>query len=618
MTNGNDSSEKGPLKPGTDSAGKKPAAILDLKATEVDIRDPKKSEAGAGSSSSGTKPVPAAATPAGSVAPSMPTAGTSTGTSTGATSAPTAAPGTKPASANPHGQQGATKSDAMPSQTSTSATSAASSSSAPAGGALRAVPSGGLRSAATHLAAGLAGGLLALIGAENLGSQFGLTGAGQSGASLDVMSRLQKLESSTRGPSVIPDAGPKLAAAEARIAQLERIARQFEALSQQQVLIAGETKALRDKIVSGAPDSGAEARIGKLEESLGALANAASTDPQRGRIPQLAAILGRLTDLEGNINTQIGALRKGVTQEVDSRLGQSAEASEAARTGTQRVDRELAGVKTEAVQLAQRMESLKSTTDRFEIGLRGLRDDATALKADVSSIKDELSRELKQVARPSDVSNAMSPVASRLAMLEQNVQGVVRSEDERRMAAERIVMALELGNLKRTIDRGAGYSKELAEVRRVTGGRIDLGVLDRFKDIGVPTVAELERDFRPLAHAMIDADAQPANAHWTDRLLAGAKSVVRIRKVDQGADDAGVEARVARMESSLKAGKLADVLTEAGKLGAKTSAPARGWLDKIEARAAVERAMAAIEGELKASLGAGTQTPGPTPAGKRG
>jgi hypothetical protein len=192
------------------------------------------------------------------------------------------------------------------------------------------------------------------------------------------------------------------------------------------------------------------------------------------------------------------------------------------------------------------------------------------------------------------------------------VQGVVRSEGDRRANVERIVTALELGNLKRTVDRGVPFAKELAEVRKVASAGVKLEALERHKDRGVPTVAELEREFRSVAFSIIDAEKQPADAHWTDRLIASAKSVVRVRKVDQGADDKSVEAVVARMETSLKGGRLGEVMAEAGKLPEQARAPAKAWLEKVEARSSVDQAITAIEQDLKASLGAQSQ------AGKKG
>ena len=85
-----------------------------------------------------------------------------------------------------------------------------------------------------------------------------------------------------------------------------------------------------------------------------------------------------------------------------------------------------------------------------------------------------------------------------------------------------------------------------------------------------------------------------------------------MRQTDQGADAQGAEAAVARMETSLKGGRLTEVVAEAGKLSKEAKAPALSWLDKVEARLAVDRAIGAIEQELKSSLGAASQ------AGKKG
>ena len=332
---------------------------------------------------------------------------------------------------------------------------------------------------------------------------------------------------------------------------------------------------------------------------MSTLSAAAASDPQRGRIPQLAAITGRLADLESNLNAQLAALRKSVTSEVDSRLGQSSEASEAARTGTQRLDRELAGIKTDSSRLSARLDGLKSTTDRVEGDIKTIREEAASLKTGIDTVRTEL----KQAARPADVATALSPVVSRLAAVETNVQGVVKAEGDRAANAERIVLALELGNLKRAVERGTGFTAELAEVRRVAGPKLDLTVLERQQQRGVPTTTELARDFRDLAHGLIEADAEAPNASWADRLVSGAKSIVRVRRTDGTGTDGGTEAIVARIETALKDGKLADIPAEARKLGARAQTNASGWLQKVEARAAVERAVLDIERELKAALG---------------
>jgi hypothetical protein len=617
MSSNNDSAGKGqPKPPGGGEAPKKPSALLDLKPSEVDVHvpgaappkaDPKAAEAGAkpGDDKSSDKTGSADKSAAGSapaapdktatdkngvgdkpapgdksgMAASKPATATVAGVAAGAASAAATAAGAKPAA----GGGG----DGKP--------GAAAVASAKSSG-------GGLRGAATHLAAGLAGGLLAMFGADTILPHIRPVDKQSSALSPAVETRLSNLEQIAARP-VPPELSQRLESAEARLGELARTA---SAVAEQQTALAGETRAIGARLAETKPESAApEDRIAKLEEILNALSAAAASDPQKGRIPQLVALTGRLTDLEASIATQLAQLRKGVTQEVDSRLAQSAEAAEAARMGTQRLDRELAGVKTESAQVVQRVDGVKSQSDRLEVALKGLGEQVGALKGD-------LAREVKDVARAADLSKALAPVTAKIASLEQNLQGVVRSEGDRRANVERIVTALELGNLKRTVDRGVPFAKELAEVRKVAGAGLKLEALERNKDRGVPTLAELERDFRSVAFSIIDAEKQPSDAHWTDRLIASAQSVVRVRKVDQGADDKSVEAVVSRMEASLKGGRLVEVMSEAGKLPAQARAAGKAWLDKVEARSAVDQAITAIEQDLKASLGAQSQ------AGKKG
>jgi len=587
MASNNDTSGKGGAKPGPD-AQKKPSALIDLKPTEVDIKDP--AQAAKAASTVAAAAAKAAGTPsAGETADAAKSKDPKAQTAASAGSAAGAVP-----TATNSGVSGSSK----PSPAS-GAADTAEKSVPPV--ARPASSGGGLRGAATHLVAGLAGGLFALLGADALLPKNGAGTADQNAQSQALEARLKSLELAAARPPA-PELVERLATAEKRLADTERVAKSIEA---QQEQLAGEAKSLGEKL-GAVPAGGADAeKLAKLEETLSTLAAAALADPQKGRIPQLAAIAGKLTDLESGMATQVTQLRKAVTQEVDSRLSQSNDAAQAARAGTQRLDRELANVKNDAAQITQRVDGLKAQSDRIEVGMTGLREATTALKA-------EIGREMQNLARAADVSTAISPLTSKLSALEQNVQGVVRNEDDRRQNVERIVTALELGNLKRTIERGVGFGPELAEVRRVAGPKIDLTVLERYRERGVPSLGELEREFKAVAFAIIDADSQPAEAHWTDKLIASAKSVVRIRKIEPVADDKSVESTVARMEQGLKAGRLFEVVAEAGKLSAKARAPAKAWLEKVEGRAAVERAISAVEQELKASLGAQGQ------AGKKG
>jgi hypothetical protein len=64
----------------------------------------------------------------------------------------------------------------------------------------------------------------------------------------------------------------------------------------------------------------------------------------------------------------------------------------------------------------------------------------------------------------------------------------------------------------------------------------------------------------------------------------------------------------------VKDGRLADVLASAKKLPPKAALTGEDWVRKVEARQAVDQAMAEVEAQLKAALGGKN---GPAPEDKR-
>ncbi len=120
----------------------------------------------------------------------------------------------------------------------------------------------------------------------------------------------------------------------------------------------------------------------------------------------------------------------------------------------------------------------------------------------------------------------------------------------------------------------------------------------------MPTSTELRQDFKPVAFKIIDAEQQPQDASIVDRLLAGAKSVVRVRRTSHSPDDKSVEAVVGRIEEALNEDRLSDVIEQAKSLPAPAREAAQEFFARVEAREAVDRALASVETQLKASLAA--------------
>jgi len=353
---------------------------------------------------------------------------------------------------------------------------------------------------------------------------------------------------------------------------------------------------------AGAGGSVPEERIAKLEQQLSTMTAFAESNENSGIVPRLASLTGRMADLEETLKNQIAAVRSGVSEDVEARLAKVAETSEAARSGTQRMDRQLSGVANDTARLSQQIESVKADTTRLGDTLRVVQEETARINSQLAGLEGDVTSKIAKLASPGDVEKVVKPVAEQVASLESQVANVVSAEKNRAQNAKRIVLALELGGLTRAIERGDGFADELAQVRQTAGGLIDVSRLEPFEAKGVASVAKLQSTFGSVADAILEASSAPVGDSVFDQLLANARSVVKIRKVSVEPDDKTPEATVARMENALAAGRLDEVLRLAEELPENGRKAAQGWLQKVEERHGVDKALAAVEEQLKASL----------------
>lgn len=466
----------------------------------------------------------------------------------------------------------------------------------------------------SHALAGLVGAVVAVALSHLPGVSSMLEGAGLSrpAVSPEVAQRLAALEHKAAQPPP-PPTPVNNAAAEANAKRIDALQQQLTSATESQARTSKQAADLEARLAKTPPIADVGDRLIALEKQLAALGQAALTDPDRaGRIPQLAQLVSRLTEVEAMLSTRIVDARKDATREIDTRVAPAAEASEVARTTAQRIEREVGVLRGETNRIATGLDQVKTGTERLQLGLKAAEDKTAELGTSLDGVRRDLEARLRTTAKPDDVSAAVAPIATKLAALENNVAGVVKSEGDRNATAERIVLSLELGNLKRAMERGAPYARELAEVAKLSGTKLDLAPLQNYRDQGVPTIGELMRSFRPVANAILDADAEKSDGSVVDRLVSGAKTFVRIRRTTTAQGDASPEAAVARIEEALRAGRLGDVLAEAKAIERKPDI-AKEWLAKVEARQTVDAALKSIDDSLKASLGGGPAA-APAPA----
>lgn len=442
------------------------------------------------------------------------------------------------------------------------------------------------------------GGFLSHLAASVLGGAVALGAWAYGAPELEKQGLITSNASGTNSAELTA----QLANAESRLAALEKTAASIGEIKDSQTRLVAETKAA---LAAAASDAGAPDQLERLtavENKLKAMTDAGANDPNAGRVEQLAALTGKVADLETSMATEFTALRKSVAGDVEARVIAATEAAEAAKSGTQRIDREIANLKTQSVQADEGIAAIKADVDRAVEASKRTTQEIANVKSAIEDVR-------SASAKPADVASAISPVTAKIATLEQNIKAVEEAEATRRSNAERVVLALELQNLKRTLDRGQNYTDELAEVEKASGGKFDLAALQKFKDQGVPTLADLNRNFRSSANAMIDAEQGIETESVVDKLIAGARSVVRVRKIEHDSSDTSAEAVAGRMEKSLKEGRLADVLSEADALSPKAKEAAQSFLDKVRARASVDSALASLEGQLKSSLSGAPSEP---------
>lgn len=645
MSNTSDDPKKDPAR---STEPKRPHATLDLKAIEIKAADPASASAKAGAATTATT---AAAAGTDKAATEKTAAGKSSDApaSTAATAKPTTASATAAAAASPSASASTTSPPAGSSPADAKATSSTPpgrtqapagpmSSTPPPHAAPPARAGGGFGRLVSHTFAGILGGFLALVGADHLRphlEQLGLPlDASHQRATEQLQSRLAKLEQATKATGQdgqTAKLSEALAASTARIAALEGMQQQWAALGADHEQLRTRTLALAtdldalkaaaaaaNKAAATTQPSAPDPRIDRLEAELAALTAAVvapgSMPAGASPAPDLTAINGRIADLEAALATQVEALRKSVGVELDTRMGKASETAEAARSGTVRIDRELADVKNESTRLGQRIDALKVETDGVREAVRQVHAQAGTLASGLDALKGDLAARLAATAKPGDITAAVAPVTAKVAALEKSVEGVVATETQRKANAERVVLSLELANLKRAVDRGLPYAEELTQARRTAGSSLDLSALEPYGAHGVPTLAQLKSDFQPLTHAVIAASRETAEGGVFDQLIAGARSMVHVRKVTHGEGDTSVEAVVARMETALDNGRLGEFATLAQGLPAKAQAPAADFFKKVAARGAVDAALKAVEAQLKSSLGSSATPPAAAPA----
>jgi len=554
---------KDPKMPGSQSA-KRPAATIDLTATEIERRDIPGSDETARAATSGAD----ANAPAESSAKTDESTLENRASATAEATEPPAQPET---AAEPPKPAAATRPDPAPRRGS------------------------GVGGFVSHLIAGVVGAGVAIFGAEYLANTTGLSLPTYSAAQMDQLARrMSALEQSTKEGNA--DAATSLVheqldAVKAKLDQTVTAVAPLADIATTQKQIADRTTKLEQALTAG---GAAADRLAKLEDQFKTLALSGAAG-EAGNVGTMAALIAKVDGMGTNLDTHLDEMRKSLQGDLqkqsahfEDRLSEvdKGMAVETLKASGKTLSDQIVGLRADGDKLRQDIATVVAGND-------ALRKDLAALQAATDELKTKEQADAATFAK----SQQLNDVNTTTTKLQSDVAAIVSRDQAREAGANRILVALQLGNLKRAVDSGGTYAKELTEVKQIAPKGLDLSALEASAEKGLPTDASLASQFKDMTWSILNADNKPSgDGSLLGELWQGARSVVQVRRTDEKAE--GTDAILARTEARLQSGDLEGSLHEIGQLKGDAAKVAEPWIAKLNARLAVDRAMTTVEAEL--------------------
>lgn len=442
-----------------------------------------------------------------------------------------------------------------------------------------------VRGFVTHLAAGLVGGLVGVVGAGigldklPLGAlKGGAQPAAESQAAQALDGRIAELEKklAAAAENAAPGGAPApeaLAPLEGRLGEVEQ---KLQALGEREAdagppleetlaPLKERLAAAEEKLATGAAFADtAPGRLDRLEESLKTLGETAE---QGGDVSQTAAIATQLNEQAEKLEARI--------KDIETRASDDAGAA--------------------ATQLKELTEKLEARIGEVETRLGDEAGTAatqavTALQQDLAALK----KTIEEQPEPAPPPELPPDLTTRLPALEESVAKLVERAAEPPPAAagaDAAALAVAFAELRTRVAAGKPYADLLDKVTALAPDGLDLSALAPHAGKGVATLRSLEHAFpahAKAAHAALQAPK--GDDTLVSQLLANARSVVRVRRI--GDDAAGPEAdALGRVAASLKSGDLSGALSAAATLPEGAQQALKPWLDRARGRASADAAL---------------------------
>ena len=311
------------------------------------------------------------------------------------------------------------------------------------------------------------------------------------------------------------------------------------------------------------------AGLDDIESRLAALEASVPSDEVAATAAALAALEARLADLEST------PPEPAIDLAVLDRLTAQSE-SAAAR----------------AEDLAARAESVAARVDALEASAAAPTvspDDLTALAARLDAAESALA------------SQDEATEALRAAVADQAAAGEANASE----ASAGSALTLAVGQLREALRNADGFAAELAVLQALLAEDAELAALlaplEGHAETGIPTHADLRREFPAAARAAAALGHGERADGWVSGVLRRVSKIVTLRPIGpvDGVDSGAV---LARAEAHLKSGDLAGALSELAALDGEAVGAIAPWRARAEARLAADRAVAQLSAQAIAKL----------------
>lgn len=267
----------------------------------------------------------------------------------------------------------------------------------------------------------------------------------------------------------------------------------------------------------------------------------------------------------------------------------------------------VSAVETEAKSIGGQLSELGQRLDAASALIREAREASdAALAAARQAPKDAASGASQETGAPSSAQRDIEALQDRLGALEGGVKalqaelGAIKAAAPD-AAARRAVLAQ---SLRAAAAAGQPFAAELAGLKSVSVDGAQFAALEPFAARGLPSAADLRREFDPVGRAILAAaDLAPGDRHGgvLERLQASAERLVRVRPVTEGPGQ-DAPAVVARIQAQLGRGDVAAAFGEVNALPPALRDPAAAWLKHAQARLDGLEAARRLAGEALRAL----------------